>query len=159
MKVRERNNRIMTACLSSLSIPSAAQNVWNLGVTWEWKGEDEWDDMQGGREHRMATVPKSLWVMLEDKRWDMLPGRWVSQCVHFLCDQNRYLSLYLFRYLLSYVPKMCQWLDLVNPEQVFISTSQTRLQDCRQYQDIVFCTALANMELLWLLASKRNDWN
>lgn len=39
------------------------------------------------------------------------------------------------------------------------SKSQTRLQDCREHQDTVFCTALANMELFWLLARGMSEMN
>lgn len=38
---RERNKQNNDCMPEQFVDLSAAQNVWNLGVTWEWKGEDE----------------------------------------------------------------------------------------------------------------------
>lgn len=71
---------------------SAAQNVWNLGVTGEWKGEEEGDDIQGrGNAHR-AVALNSFPITPETRHeaWKVS----VTPCP-FLCLTCRYF-FYIF---------------------------------------------------------------
>lgn len=72
---------------------SAAQNVWNLGVTGEWKGEEETDDIQGRGNIQRAVALNGFLITPETRHeaWKVS----VTPCP-FLCLARRYFFLYIF---------------------------------------------------------------